>query len=222
MSAKTAKKKAPAVAVRKDPDFTFGMEPESSEHHFLVNIAPEKNGNVHISEHFEVFESAERKRIEYNVPLTSEKMRVILPRSKWDAIEDTVRIEFNQRLKRAGSKPSKFKTGVNILPRLFGKELILLCWAIEEADPGLIPIALRNWQGLKPEERWWLFTMTNAATGQALRGRNIGWRKSIRYALTENPVSGIQIKEPEFFGLKDRIHPVDSDSARNLFRDTEA
>jgi hypothetical protein len=40
-----------------------------------------------------------------------------------------------------------------------------------------------------PEERWWLYTMTNAATGHAVQGRNKGWRKAVRYALTENPVS---------------------------------
>ena len=31
--------------------------------------------------------------------------------------------------------------------------------------------------------------MTNAATGHAIYDRNIGWRKAVRYALTENPVS---------------------------------
>ena len=40
--------------------------------------------------------------------------------------------------------------------------LTLLAWAIEDADPALIPTAIKNWLGLAPEERWWLFTMTNA------------------------------------------------------------
>jgi hypothetical protein len=31
--------------------------------------------------------------------------------------------------------------------------------------------------------------MTNASTGHALNDRNKGWRKAIRFALTENPVS---------------------------------
>ncbi|MBU4561769.1 DUF3780 domain-containing protein, partial [bacterium] len=35
----------------------------------------------------------------------------------------------------------------------------------------------------------WLYTMTNASTGHALNDRNKGWRKAIRFALTENPVS---------------------------------
>lgn len=66
---------------------------------------------------------------------------------------------------------------------------MVLAWAIEDADPGTIPLAVENWLGLRPEERWWLFTMTNAATGHAIRDRNKGWRKALRFALTENPVS---------------------------------
>jgi hypothetical protein len=30
--------------------------------------------------------------------------------------------------------------------------------------------------------------MTNAAKGHAIAGRNNGWRKAFRFALTENPV----------------------------------
>ena len=30
--------------------------------------------------------------------------------------------------------------------------------------------------------------MTCAATGHAVQGRDKGWRKAVRYALTENPV----------------------------------
>ena len=41
--------------------------------------------------------------------------------------------------------------------------------------------------GMKPEERWWLFTVTAAATGEA-EDNGIGWRKALRYTLTENPV----------------------------------
>ncbi len=33
--------------------------------------------------------------------------------------------------------------------------------------------------------------MTNAATGHALHGKGKGWRKAIRYAITENPVSHV-------------------------------
>jgi hypothetical protein len=57
---------------------------------------------------------------------------------------------------------------------------------------------------LAPEERWWLYTMTAAATGNYLTGRGRGWRKALRYALTENPVTARppdQPVVPEFFRL---------------------
>ena len=68
----------------------------------------------------------------------------------------------------------------------------------------LIPIALANWSGLAPEERWWLYTKTAGATGHASEGRNRGWRKAVRYALTENPVSGFTGNAsavPEYFQI---------------------
>ena len=52
----------------------------------------------------------------------------------------------------------------------------------------VVPEALRNWETLAPAERWWLFTMTVSSTGQALQ-RNVGWRKALRFALTENPAA---------------------------------
>jgi hypothetical protein len=67
-----------------------------------------------------------------------------------------------------------------------------------------VPTAIANWQGLSPEERWWLYTMTAAATGHFQLGRNRGWRKAVRFALTENPVTdrvSDQPVVPEFFRL---------------------
>ena len=85
--------------------------------------------------------------------------------------------------------------------RLLGKELTLLGWAVEDADPALIPTAVKNWLGLAAEERWWMFTMTNAATGHVVRGRNKGWRKAVRFALTENPVLDNRDRQAEIFRL---------------------
>ena len=83
--------------------------------------------------------------------------------------------------------PRLTKRGSIPLHASLGKELCVLCWAVEDADPALIPEAIRNWEGLAPEERWWLYTMTAAATGQAEQ-RGVGWRKALRFALTENPL----------------------------------
>lgn len=167
----------------------FGFIPSESEHHFLVTISGNKKDKVYISEHFIWDESEPRRELSFALGREDNKMRVILARQLWDEIADDVKAEFNQRLKKDGLKAGQWKTGQTPVSRLFGKELVLLCWSIEDADPSLIQTAIKNWLGLVPEERWWLFTMTNAATGHAISGREKGWRKAVRYALTENPVS---------------------------------
>ena len=176
----------------------FGFIPVESEHHFLVTIANNKKDDVLISEHLTWDENENKRELSFALGQNDNKMRVILNRQKWDAIADPVKAEFNYRLKRAEQKTGQWKTGQIPLSRLFGKELVLLAWAIEDADPGLISTAIRNWLGLTPEERWWLFTMTNAATGHAITGRGKGWRKAVRFALTENPVSDSSYYDERF------------------------
>lgn len=116
--------------------------------------------------------------------------KVMLDKTKWEAIEKFLRIEFNQRLKAVNRrhKGLAWKKGLNYVHRLFGKELMVLAWAIEDAEPASIPQAVENWLGLRPEERWWLYTITNAATGHPISGKGKGWRKALRFALTENPI----------------------------------
>jgi hypothetical protein len=176
----------------------FGFIPAESEHHFLVTIANNKKDDVLISEHLTWDENANKRELSFALGQNDNKMRVILNRQKWDAIADPVKAEFNYRLKRSEQKSGQWKTGQIPVSRLFGKELVLLAWAIEDADPGLISTAIRNWLGLTPEERWWLFTMTNAATGHAITGRGKGWRKAVRFALTENPVSDSSYYDERF------------------------
>lgn len=178
----------------------FGFCPQESVHHFVVTVPASNREEVLISEHFTYDESEGRSAPTFESGQMDGKLRVILARHKWNAIADEVRVEFNHRLKKQGLKTAQWKTGVNPLSRLLGKELALLAWAIEDADPALIPTAIKNWLGLAPEERWWLFTMTNAATGHAIHGRGKGWRKAVRYALTENPVSteGVVAREEVF------------------------
>lgn len=168
----------------------FGFSPDDSGHHFLVTIPKGSEGDqVFVSEHYEWDPSEARREVHFALGREDNKLRVVLPRVKWDAIADEARAAFNQRLRDNGLPAGAWKPGQTPVSRLLGKELVLLAWAVEDADPALIPLAIRNWLGLAPEERWWLFTMTNAATGHALSGRGRGWRKAIRFALTENPVS---------------------------------
>jgi len=113
--------------------------------------------------------------------------RCLLPRAMWSLIAEDLKREFNERLRARKLSASRWTVGINKLERLLGKELLVLAWAVEKATPETVPNAIRNWIGLRPEERWWLFNMTAAATGFPEHA-DIGWRKALRFALTENPL----------------------------------
>lgn len=160
----------------------FGFDPLESQHHFLVVIPRGNNKKVVIYERFKWQDSMEVQPLDY----TTDRQKVELSKHKWKLIEDALKDEFNSRLKKEKLPVGKWHIGQVPVQRLFGKEMVLLAWAIEDCDPSVISTAIKNWLGLSPEERWWLFTMTNAATG-GLKDRR-GWRKAVRYALTENPI----------------------------------
>ena len=168
----------------------FGFRPDESEHHFVVTVPGGGRADVLIAEHLRFAPAAGPAPPSFGAAAQDVRPRVALPRAKWTAIADEVRVEFNRRLRAQGLPPGRWKRGATPVTRLLGKEVTLLAWAVEDADPALVPTAVKNWLGLAPEERWWLFTMTNAATGHAVHGRNKGWRKAVRFALTENPVTG--------------------------------
>ncbi len=182
----------------------FGFKPEESAAHFLVHVPAGSTLPVAISEHLSWDPAAIEASVHWGDERSDGQARCRLQRSKWNEIAEVVRADFNARLRKRGHKPGKWKTGFNPVSRTLGKELTLLAWAIEDADPALVRTAVANWQGLAPEERWWLYTMTAAATGHFDLGRNRGWRKAVRFALTENPASGHLYDRPvvpEFFRL---------------------
>jgi len=176
----------------------FGFIPERSEHCFVVTIPASraKGADVLISEHFEWAEPEKDEKINVSLNDENAQVKVILRQDAWDEIAHETKAEFNRRLRSLGIKTGKWlKSGQVPVERSLGKELALLAWAIEESDPMLISTAVRNWLGLAPEERWWLYTMTNASTGHAVNGRGKGWRKAVRFALTENPASDTTLKK---------------------------
>ncbi len=160
----------------------FDFCPEESQHHFLVCIPAKSEGTVVIYERFNWQDELTVQKIN----LYEDKPKAELSKYKWKLLQDVLQSEFNTRLKKQKLPIGKFINGQTPVERLLGKEMLLLVWSVEDCDPAVIPIATRNWLGLAPEERWWLFTMTNAASGN-LYDRN-GWRKALRYALTENPI----------------------------------
>lgn len=182
---------------------SFGFDPNENHHHFLVDIPRGASQEIQISEHFSWSASEGSSPVSLGSRADGQ-IRVLLARPKWNALADEIRADFNLRLKKMGKRSGLWKVGPNLVRRELGKELILLAWAVEEADPGLIEAAIANWKGLFPEERWWLYTQTAAATGHGVNDRGKGWRKAVRYALTENPVTTRAPDKPtvpEFFQM---------------------
>jgi hypothetical protein len=105
----------------------FGFTPGEGEPHFLVTIPPKsEDDSVYISEHFEWDESDERRELHFALGKNDAKMRVVLPRLKWDEIAEATKAEFNRRLREEGGPTGQWQTGQVPVARLCGKELVLL------------------------------------------------------------------------------------------------
>jgi hypothetical protein len=170
----------------KKQTYGFGVDPAQSQNHFFVLLRP-KEPNAASPPPVQVFERYAWTESDEQQLNDADVLRLEISLHKWKEVKTALTAEFNFRLKREGLKIGKFpQYGGAPVERLFGKELMVLLWSIENADPSVITTAIRNWKGLLPEERWWLYTMTNAATGNL--GDRKGWRTALRYALCENPV----------------------------------
>ena len=170
----------------KPQTYGFGVDPEQNANHFLVIIQSKEKDTKSIPA-VQVYERYSWTAEGEQVLDVADKLRIEISKHKWAEVKDALTAEFNTRLKKDGLKIGKFPMmGWTPVERLFGKEMMVLLWAVEDCDPSVISTAVRNWKGLLPEERWWLYTMTNAATGE-LHDKK-GWRKALRFALCENPV----------------------------------
>lgn len=155
------------------PTLGFGVPATSDPHHFRVNIPKGNSGKVQISEHFGLQAASSDSAV---------IDRVLLDRQRWTAIRAEVQRAFNARLATHDLKPSAWKVGHNPLDRLLGKELCVLAWAVELMEMEKIPVAVRNWLAMRPEERWWLFGMTAMSTGGVMDAGK-GWRTALKHAL---------------------------------------
>jgi len=149
------------------------------EHGFLVRLTKGRDAKVQV---FEVFGRPPTEREPQWAPETI--LRCEAAREVWDVVSPEARAEFNRRLKAENRPAGRWGADETAVQRLFGKELLVLLWAIELPDvkPEEVGVAIRNWLGLKPEERWWLYTMTAAGTGLAHQA-GMGWRGALRQAL---------------------------------------
>jgi len=173
MAKAAANTESPKARAQVPHTLGFGVPATSDPHHFKVIIPKSSTGKVQISEHLGLqAASADSAVID----------RVLLDRPRWTAIRAEVQRAFNARLAAHGLKPGAWKVGDNPVDRLLGKELCVLAWAVEQMDAEKIPVAVRNWLALRPEERWWLFGMTAMSTG-GIMDAGKGWRAALKHAL---------------------------------------
>jgi hypothetical protein len=182
---------ARAPSIHSRTNIGLGFLPDEARHGFLIHVPKGASGGdmISISEHrgneLDHMGAREGPPASPGDP----SVRVIIDRTHWLALAPPFWEEANRRLRANGLALSRFQKSpakpVPVHPSL-GKELCVLCWAVEEATADDIPNALHNWEALAPEERWWLYTMTVATSGQALQ-KGMGWRRALRAAIADNP-----------------------------------
>ena len=154
----------------------FGAPEQFGTHVFRVEIPAARTEPVRIIEDYGY------RGLEGDIPRDEE--RVILPRAVWAGIAEIARRTFNDRLKAAKIPVGRWHAGTNRLERLLGKELCVLAWAAETANEAQIPVICSKWAALRPEERWWLFSMTVAEAGLP-EDTQRGWRRALFHALSD-------------------------------------
>jgi hypothetical protein len=172
-SSTAANTKSPKARVQVPHTLGFGVPAISYPHHFNVVIPKSSTDKVRIREHLGV--QAGRN---YDEVID----RVLLDHPRWTSISAPVQRAFNARLDAHGSTSNAWKVGDNPVDRLLGRELCVLAWAVEQMDMAKIPVAVRNWLALRPEDCWWLFGMIAMSTGGVMDAGK-GWRAALKHAL---------------------------------------
>lgn len=169
------------------PTIDFGAPDQFGAHVFRVEIPSVRTESVVIVEDYGY------RGHEAGIPRDEE--RVVLHRTIWSAIADIARREFNDRLKAARILTGRWHTGTNLVERLLGKELCVLAWAAETGTEDQIPVICSKWAALRPEERWWLFSMTVAEAGLP-EDTTRGWRKALFHALSDGEKPAVTRRRP--------------------------
>ena len=116
--------------------FGFGYDPTESENHFYVVVPKNATDEVEIYERFH-WDEGEQKITKKDI------LKLRLSRHKWSKLSNDVAAEFNVRLKAEKKPGGRFLVGETPVEKLFGKELMVLLWGVENNDPAGIPTAIQ-------------------------------------------------------------------------------
>lgn len=148
----------------------FDYQPEDMKHSFFVVE------NKNFTEIFECYDEDDKK------------LRIVVPKNRWKEIKKYIIADFNYRLRQQHKHAGHFSKDGTHINYYLGMEMMIFLWGMETREDEELKKAYLNWSGLRPEEKWWLYTMTNAATG-SIGDFNRGWRVALAYILCENPVT---------------------------------
>lgn len=142
--------------------------PENTQHCFILDIA---------ADNISIYET-------YDYKTNDKTLKATLNTLQWDNIKESVFTRINQFMQQNNYKKNRIIKGINYINVSLAKEITLLFWGIESTNNiKEIESALKNWNGLDPIERTYLYTMTNANLSiDHLRG----WRGAIKKILIEN------------------------------------
>lgn len=110
-----------ASAMKKTQYIGFGFKPDEGEYHFYVIIPTGRQASDIISVYERYHWDSDGTQ---EIRCEQDSLKVQMPRSKWRLMADTVKNEFNSRLKQSRNPVGKFSSGGVPLEKLFGKELI--------------------------------------------------------------------------------------------------
>ncbi len=96
------------------------------EHGYLVRLTKGREAKAQV---FEVFGRPPTDREPQWAPETV--LRCEVARDVWDVVSPEARAEFNRRLKADGKPTGRWGADETAVQRLFGKELLVLLWAVE-------------------------------------------------------------------------------------------
>lgn len=156
-----AEAKRPRKTTKPVPERTvdFGCSTDLWAHHLAVHVAEQRAAPILFIEEYGIATKGGAERIE----------RCALSRERWNEVAQLAKQMLNERLKAEGLPQSRWHTGINKVERLLGKELLVLVWAVEAAEPADVAAIGAAWIALRPEERWWLYGKVAAVAGSSVQ-----------------------------------------------------
>ena len=133
------------------------------EHAYLVRLTKGRDAKVQV---FEVFGRPPTDREPQWAPETI--LRCETAREVWDVISPEARAEFNRRLKAEGKPAGRWGADETAVQRLFGKELLVLLWAVELAGREAGGDRGRDPQLARPQARGALVALHHDGRGDGL------------------------------------------------------